>query len=124
MTNGKWKMFAALLLCSSTPFLLFSFSLVPGPRPLAPSSMSPPNQKHETGFLNRSMIVGGQTYRYQVYLPVDYVASKHWPVVLYLHGAGERGDDGLLETEIGIGSALRRYAARYPCIVVFPQCRK
>jgi predicted peptidase len=75
----------------------------------------------ETGFLDRSVTVDGTSYRYQVYLPSDYARSKRWPVILFLHGSGERGDDGLLQTEIGLGSALRRHPERYPAIVIFPQ---
>jgi predicted peptidase len=78
----------------------------------------------ETGFLNRTVTVGAATYRYQVYVPTDWSKSKKWPVILFLHGAGERGEDGLIQTEVGLGTAVRRHKARFPCIVVFPQCRK
>lgn len=78
----------------------------------------------ETGFLDRTLSIAGQEYRYQVYVPLGWSADRSWPTVLFLHGAGERGDDGLLPTEVGIGSAIRRNAARFPCVVVFPECRK
>ena len=47
-------------------------------------------QSPETGFLNRTAAVGGQTYRYQVYVPANYATNRSWPVILFLHGAGER----------------------------------
>ncbi len=75
----------------------------------------------QTGFLDRSIEHGGTRYPYQVYVPSNYDASVAWPVVLFLHGAGERGNDGLLQTEVGIGTAIRRYPQRYPAIVVMPQ---
>lgn len=75
----------------------------------------------ETGFLNRTLMVDGRPHAYQVYVPADYTPKRAWPVVLSLHGAGERGSDGLLQTEIGLGTALRRYSDRYPLIAVFPQ---
>lgn len=78
----------------------------------------------ETGFLNRSLTVGGTTYRYQVYVPGDYTPDRKWPVVLFLHGAGERGDDGVMPTDHGLGTAIRRHSSRFPAIVVFPQCRR
>jgi predicted peptidase len=81
-------------------------------------------RKPETGFLNRVVTVQGDTYRYQVYVPADYESHKKWPVILFLHGAGERGDDGLLQTDIGLGHAIREHAANFPFIVVMPQCRK
>ncbi|MBI3683380.1 MAG: prolyl oligopeptidase family serine peptidase [Acidobacteria bacterium] len=78
----------------------------------------------ETGFLNRTVKLGDTTYRYQVYVPMDWTAEKKWPVILFLHGAGERGDDGIIQTEVGMGGAIRRFSDRFPAIVVLPQCRK
>lgn len=81
-------------------------------------------RRHETGFLNRTVTVDKSDYRYQVYVPPNWNSKQKWPVILFLHGAGERGDDGLVQTEVGIGTALRRHEDRFPCIVVLPQCRK
>ncbi len=75
----------------------------------------------QTGFLDRSIVHAGTGYPYQVYVPSNYDASREWPVVLFLHGAGERGDDGLLQTTIGIATAIRRYPERFPAVVVMPQ---
>ncbi len=81
-------------------------------------------RKHETGFLDRAVTLEGTVYRYQVYVPNDWNAGKRWPVILFLHGAGERGDDGLIQTEVGIGTVIRRHKERVPAIVVLPQCAK
>jgi predicted peptidase len=78
----------------------------------------------DTGFLNRTLKTGKGVFKYQVYVPAQWNKTKRWPIVLFLHGAGERGDDGMLQTEVGIGTAIRRFPGRFPCIVVFPQCRK
>ncbi|HKT58518.1 MAG TPA: PHB depolymerase family esterase [Gemmatimonadales bacterium] len=78
-------------------------------------------QRHETGFLDRTVVQGALTYRYQVYVPADYVATRAWPVILFLHGAGERGADGLLQTTVGLAPAVRRDPTRFPAIIVFPQ---
>lgn len=81
-------------------------------------------RKTETGFLDRKVSVEGAEYKYQVFVPEDWTKNKKWPVILFLHGAGERGDDGLVQTEVGIGTAIRRYRSRFPAVVVMPQCRK
>jgi predicted peptidase len=81
-------------------------------------------RKHDTGFLDRTITVQGTTYKYQVFVPDDWNSHKKWPVILFLHGAGERGDDGLLETDVGIGPAIRNGRSRIPAIVVMPQCPK
>jgi predicted peptidase len=78
----------------------------------------------ETGFLNRRVEIGGEAYRYQVFVPANWTPQEKWPVVLFLHGAGERGEDGILQTEVGIGTAIRRTVDRFPAIIVMPQCRK
>lgn len=78
-------------------------------------------QTRETGFLDRRVTVAGRAYHYQVYVPAAYTTTQRWPVILFLHGAGERGDDGLLQTQVGLGAALRLKAARFPAIIVFPQ---
>ena len=78
----------------------------------------------QTGFLDRAVTVSGVTYRYQVFVPAEFAQKKSWPVVLFLHGSGERGDDGLIQTEVGIGHAIRVKNSRFPFIVVMPQCRE
>jgi len=75
----------------------------------------------ETGFVDRSLSHGGVNRRYQVYIPSWHSPARRWPVILFLHGAGESGRDGLLPTEVGIGRAIRHHARRFPALVVFPQ---
>src|SRR5947208_13696798 len=77
-------------------------------------------QQVPTGFLDRSITLGGRSYHYQVYVPADYASKPSWPAILFLHGAGDRGDDGLLQTNVGCAAAIRQNPARYPAIVVFP----
>ena len=74
-----------------------------------------------TGFLDRSLQFQGEVHRYLVYVPADYTEARSWPVILFLHGAGERGRDGLRPTIAGLGPAIRNQASRFPAIVVFPQ---
>jgi predicted peptidase len=60
------------------------------------------------------------SHRYQVWVPSNYDASKKWPAILFLHGSGERGEDGNRQTVVGLGPALGKLDP--PAIVVFPQC--
>ncbi len=76
---------------------------------------------HETGFLIRSVTVHGTAYPYSVYVPRAFDPSRSWPVILFLHGSGERGSDGLRATQIGVAAAIRANPERVPAIVVFPQ---
>lgn len=98
-------------MCRIFPFIILAILL----------SESASAQRVETGFLNRTVTVSGLTLRYQVYVPVNYTPSQNWPVILYLHGAGERGTDGIRQTLIGLGSAVRNDARRFPALVIYPQ---
>ena len=85
------------------------------------STGTPSAQSAETGFLNRSISLDGVEYRYQVYVPYNYTAAEEWPVTLFLHGAGERGSDGLKQTQVGLGRAIRLNPERWQTLAVFPQ---
>ena len=59
--------------------------------------------------------------RYQLFLPQAYHSStERWPLILFLHGGGERGDD--IET-VKVHGPLKIAAERpdFPFIVVAPQ---
>ena len=79
-------------------------------------------RKYETGFIDRTITIQTVNFKYQVFVPEDWTPHQKWPVILALHGAGERGDDGLLETDIGIATAIRSNRSAIEAIVVMPQC--
>src|SRR5208283_493615 len=85
---------------------------------------SPVLARKDTGFLDRTLTLHGATYKYQVFVPDNWSSNQKWPIVLFLHGAGERGADGLIQTEVGIATAIRRDRSRFPALVVLPQCLK
>jgi poly(3-hydroxybutyrate) depolymerase len=78
----------------------------------------------ETGFLNRSIELNGVSYRFQVYLPEEWRRDdrKLWPIILFLHGRGERGSEGMWQTQIGLPEAVRDHPERWPFVIVMPQC--
>jgi len=71
-------------------------------------------------FVMREIEVAGTRYRYQVFVPMQVREAKT-PVVLFLHGSGERGDDGVKQTAAGLGPYVHAHAAEFPAIAVFPQ---
>jgi len=86
-----------------------------------PQHPAPPARPQDTGFLNRVIVLNGTSYRYVVYLPIEYDPRRSWPVILFLHGSGERGSDGMDETQVGLPNAIRAHPERWPFIVVMPQ---
>ena len=61
--------------------------------------------------------------KYLVYYPEGYLSKRPWPLLLYLHGSGQRGSD--LNQLFGWGlPALIAKGKRVPMLVVSPQCRE
>lgn len=69
-------------------------------------------------FRERTVDVEGTPSIYRVYVPRS---KKRLPVILFLHGRGELGNDGLAQTTVGLGPAIERNPKRFSAIVVFPQ---
>jgi poly(3-hydroxybutyrate) depolymerase len=62
--------------------------------------------------------------KYTLFLPSGYDGQKKFPVVLFLHGAGERGDDGIQCVQVGLGAIIAQHPDEFPAIAVFPQARR
>lgn len=73
----------------------------------------------------RKTITKNVNLRYQLFLPSKYGddRKKQWPLMLFLHGAGERGTDIEAVTKHGPPKLVKRRKA-FPFIVVSPQCKK
>ncbi len=66
-----------------------------------------------------------ETFHYRLMAPKTIEPGRKYPLVLFLHGAGERGDDNeaqlkYLPTEM----AEAGHRDSFPCFVLAPQCRK
>jgi predicted peptidase len=61
--------------------------------------------------------------RYLLYLPKGYRqgSDKHWPLIIYLHGIGERGNRLNLLKKHGIPKIVEDHEA-FPFIAISPQC--
>jgi len=63
----------------------------------------------------------GKSIPYRLLKPANYDPAKKYPLVLFLHGAGERGTDNEVQLVHGVRGFLER-ADKYPCFLVAPQC--
>lgn len=59
--------------------------------------------------------------KYLLYLPAEYEQQESSPLLLFLHGAGERGDD-LEQVKRHGPPALIETGKEFPFIVISPQC--
>lgn len=74
-------------------------------------------------YQKKEFLRNGDTLRYRIMYPVNYDDHKKYPVVLFLHGKGERGRDNNKQLMHGAtlfsDSAVR---SKFQSIVIFPQC--
>jgi len=98
------------LICSLVTLLMFAFNL---------------SAQDYSAFSHESYVHNGDTLRYRMLLPAGYDSHKSYPLVIFLHGAGERGSDNAAQLLHG-GSLFLKDSIRqaFPAIVIFPQCPK
>jgi predicted peptidase len=67
----------------------------------------------------------GNKLWYNILDPIDIEEGKSYPLVIFLHGAGERGDDNKAQL-VHIAPIFEKDSIRkkYPSYVLFPQCPK
>ena len=58
-------------------------------------------------FLSRQLTLNEHVFRYRVWVPSHYSKLRKWPVILYLHGSGERGNDNFAQLTNGLPEALQ-----------------
>jgi predicted peptidase len=65
----------------------------------------------------------GDKLLYRLMTPANYDAKQKYPLVLFFHGSGERGDDNTAQLVHGMKDfASDENRAKYPCFVMAPQC--
>lgn len=73
-------------------------------------------------FKSASFMVNGFALPYQIMFPENYDETKTYPLVIFLHGAGERGDDNQKQLVHGKQFLIDNFQKAYPAIVIVPQC--
>lgn len=70
-------------------------------------------------------VSGKDTLPYRLLYPLHYDQHKKYPIVLFLHGAGQRGNDNERQLA-GVPKPMTDSAGRekYPCFILVPQCAK
>ncbi len=71
--------------------------------------------------LEKTATDGNLTMPYRVYLPAGYDPAQQYPLVLFLHGAGERGTDNDKQVKKHISGLIDKTESDYPAILVAPQ---
>jgi predicted peptidase len=74
-------------------------------------------------FAAGSMTYNGTTVVYRLYSPADIVAGQRYPLIVALHGAGDRGNNNTAQLRYGFMNLVGESEQRVrPCFVFAPQC--
>jgi predicted peptidase len=72
-----------------------------------------------------SFVYENDTLNYRILKPLNYNPNKQYPVHLFLHGSGERGNDNSSQlTHGGMLFLKKENREKYNSWVIFPQCSK
>jgi predicted peptidase len=76
------------------------------------------------GSMERRVVrVSPESYDYQVYVPGKIQGERGLPVIVFLHGIGQRGAGGFVPEDGAAGALVRHYLEQVPAIILLPQCR-
>lgn len=74
-------------------------------------------------YQSQTLIIKKDTLNYRIMYPENFDPSKKYPLILFLHGAGERGNDNQKQLTHGASFfSSPENRKNFPAIVVFPQC--
>lgn len=108
------------------PLVFSLLSLVAGALPSSAAGVDDATRS-AAGLLRRSVRVASNNYDYQVYVPParneKKNSSEKTPVILFLHGIGQRGTGGFVPAGGAKGMMVEGYLKRANAIIVLPQCR-
>lgn len=92
---------------------------------LATGTTQAQQQSDLSAFEQQLFLQGEDTLPCRILSPLHFSTGKKYPLIIFLHGSGERGNDN--ESQLTWGGSLFLDSAnreKFPAIVVFPQCPK
>jgi len=75
-----------------------------------------------SGLLTRRVRVGGVEYGYQVFVPDTLAGKLDVPLIVFLHGIGQRGEGGFIPNKGAGAIFVRHFLEPLSAVVVIPQC--
>ena len=81
------------------------------------------SSQNKESYQREQFVRKGDTLPYRILYPENFRRNKKYPVVLFLHGAGERGNDNQAQLVHG-GDLFLKTRKEFPAIVIFPQVPK
>lgn len=79
--------------------------------------------QYDSLYLAKQLVREDDTLPYRILLPEGFNEASRYPLILVLHGAGERGNDNAAQLTHGADLFTRpEVRQNFPAIVIFPQC--
>lgn len=72
---------------------------------------------------NRTVNVDAKDYTFQIHVPPDAKNTPNLPIIIFLHGIGQRGSGGFVPTNGAGGAIAKHYLGQVSAIILLPQCR-
>ena len=72
---------------------------------------------------NRTVNVDSKDYTFQIHLPPNAENTPNLPLIIFLHGIGQRGSGGFVPANGAGGGIAKHYLGQIPAIILLPQCR-
>lgn len=74
-------------------------------------------------FKKKEITRDGYTLKYRLYIPTNYDCGEKYPLMVFLHGAGERGDDNEAQLKNGLQLMFNDITSPvYDSVIIVPQC--
>jgi predicted peptidase len=73
------------------------------------------------GFMIRTLVRGERQRKYGLFVPLSYNPAQKYPVIIFLHGMGEGGNDAKAPLRVGLAPFVADRAENFPFICIFPQ---
>ncbi len=86
-------------------------------------AVSAGNGDRQGSIESRTVRVESDDFKYQVYVPAQLNSLQNLPLIVFLHGIGQRGSGGFVPVEGTSGALARHYLAQVPALILLPQCR-
>lgn len=75
------------------------------------------------GMINRIYTDGkGKQHKYVMFVPFTWTHSIQSPLLVFLNGHGDDGDDGITAMRGPLGEQMWDAKGRFPFVTIFPQC--
>ncbi len=90
---------------------------------LLANAVTAKNGERQGSVESRAVEVDSVNFDYHVYIPTQFQSEEKLPLIVFLHGIGQRGVGGFVPTTGARGALAHHYLAQVPAIILLPQCR-